>query len=169
MTRFKLVPPAPAHLDGVAAAQRAVPLVPGTEDDCCARLLRRLDLPSRDVARTWLTFLRALDLAAERESGFVRRPREPTPDHLRAALLNHVYGAREVRDVLGSEPLGPDAVFDRFEARVPEWERHKDPVGWRETWRERVGDLLDWLVLLDLAARREGGYVAAEPECSRGD
>ncbi|WP_380678060.1 hypothetical protein [Salinigranum sp. GCM10025319] len=167
MTRFKLVPPAPASLDGVAEAQRAVPLVPGTEDDCCARLMRRLDLPSRDVARTWLTFLRALGLAAERESGFVRRSQEPTPEHLREAFLDRVYGAREVRDTLGAEPRNADAVFERFEERVPTWEHHKDPSGWHETWRERVGSLLDWLVLLGLAARVDGGYVAATPTKTR--
>jgi len=64
--KFKFVPEAPADLGFVADAQRAVPLVPGREDDCCARLTRRLDLPSRDVARTWLTFLRALRLVEER-------------------------------------------------------------------------------------------------------
>jgi hypothetical protein len=163
MTRFKLVPPAPASLDAIAEAQRAVPLVPGSEDDCCARLMRRLDLPSRDVARTWLTFLRALDLAAERESGFVRLSRDPTTDHLREAFLDRVYGAREVRGVLDARPLDADAVFERFEERVPTWEHHKDPSGWRETWRERVGRLLDWLVLLDLAAPVDDGYVVAGP------
>jgi hypothetical protein len=168
MTRFKLVPPAPDSLDGVAEAQRAVPLVPGTEDDCCARLLRRLELPSRDVARTWLTFLRALGLAAEREAGFVRLDREPTPDSLRDTLLDRVYGAREVHDALGAEPRGVDAVFEGFADRVPEWERYKEPARWREVWRERVGHLLDWLVLLDLAERREAGYVAGEATASGG-
>jgi hypothetical protein len=122
--------------------------------------MRRLDFPSRDVARTWLTFLRALELAAERESGFVRRPQEPTPEHLRESMLDRVYGAREVYETIGTEPLDADAVFERFEARVPAWEHHRDPEGWRETWRDRVGDLLGWLVLLDLAERREDGYVS---------
>ena len=156
--RFKLVPAAPERLDRVEEAQRAVPLVPGTEDDCCARLMRRLDFPSRDVARTWLTFLRALELAEEREAGFVRLSQEPTLDHLRTAFRERVYGAREVLDVLGSEPSDADAVFERFEERVPEWEHYKDPAGWRQTWRERVGHLLEWLVLLDLAVRTDDGY-----------
>src|SRR6056297_3317185 len=100
--QFKLVPEPPADLAMVADAQRAVPLVPGTEDDCCARLMRRLDFPSRDAARTWLTFLRALELADERDSGFVRRSQEPTPTHLRSAFLDRVYGAREVLESLDS-------------------------------------------------------------------
>ncbi|WP_136601063.1 hypothetical protein [Salinigranum halophilum] len=162
MTRFKLVPEPPERVEAVAEAQRAVPLVPGTEDDCCARLMRRLEFPSRDVARTWLTFLRALELAEERETGFVRRSQEPTPAHLRSAFLDRVYGAREVRDALTAEPRDADAVFARFEACVPVWEHHKDPSGWRETWRERVGFILDWLVLLGLAERRAEGYVVDE-------
>jgi hypothetical protein len=157
--RFKLVPQAPESVAVVADAQRAVPLVPGTEADCCARLMRRLDLPSRDVARTWLTFLRALGLAAERESGFVRLPHEPTRSSLATALLDGVYGARELVDALGAEPTTADAVFERFEPRIPEWERHKDPSGWRETWRERVDRLLDWLVLVGVVERRDDGYV----------
>jgi hypothetical protein len=162
--QFKLVPPAPDSVQFVADAQRAVPLVPGTEDDCCARLRDRLDLPSRDVARTWLTFLRALELVAERESGFVRLSQEPTPTHLRTALLDRVYGARELSESLGSEPVTTASAFERFEGRIPEWERHKDPAGWRETWRERVSHLLDWLVLLGLAERHEDGYVGVESE-----
>jgi hypothetical protein len=160
MTRFKLVPEPPDSVERIAEAQRAVPLVPGTEDDCCARLVRRLDFPSRDVARTWLTFLRALELAEERDAGFVRLSREPTREYLQGRLLDRVYGAQEVLDALGDEPRDADAVFERFEERVPEWEHRKDPSGWRETWRERVGYLLDWLVLLDIAERRDGGYVA---------
>jgi hypothetical protein len=162
--RFKLVPEPPDATARLAAAQRAVPLVPGTEDDCCARLTRRLDLPSRDVARTWLTFLRALELVEERDAGFVRRAQDPTTEHLRRVFVDRVYGAREVLDVLGSEPRDADAVFERFEERVPEWEHYKDPAGWRETWRERVGRLLEWAVLLGLADRRQEGYVAAAAE-----
>ena len=166
--QFKLVPPAPDTVAFVADAQRAVPLVPGTEDDCCARLMRRLDLPSRDVARTWLTFLRALELVAERESGFVRRSREPTRDHLTESFLDRVYGARALYESLGAEPRTTETAFERFEDLIPEWERHKDPTGWRDTWQERVGHLLDWLVLLDLADCRPDGYVRAEDERTNG-
>jgi hypothetical protein len=169
MPRFKLVPPPPDSLDGVAAAQRAVPLVPGTEDDCCARLSRRLSLPSRDVARVWLTFLRAVDLAAERDAGFVRLSREPTAAHLRRALLDGVYGAREIHEALGPEPLDADAAFERVADAVPHWERQKDPRGWRETWRERVDRLLGWFVLVGLAERRDGGYVAGDGVDGGGD
>ncbi|MDS0294375.1 hypothetical protein [Halogeometricum luteum] len=158
--KFKLVPEPPDELDFVADAQRAVPLVPGSEDDCCARLMRRLDLPSRDVARTWLTFLRAVELAEETADGsFVRLQREPT--HLREAFERRVYGASDALDALSDEPKTVADVFEGFDERVPAWERHRAVENWRDIWTERVGRILDWLVLLDLAERRDGGYVAA--------
>jgi hypothetical protein len=161
--RFKLLPEPPQSLDLVADAQRAVPLVPGSEDDCCARLMRRVDFPSRDVARTWLTFLWALELASETSSGFVRESTEPTPEHLRAAFRERVYGAREVLASLDSdEPKSVDDVFADFEERVPVWETHRAAGDWRDVWRERVERILGWAVLLDLAAERDDGYVRVE-------
>jgi len=161
--RFKLLPEVPKSLDAVADAQRAVPLVPASEDDCTARLLRRLDFPSRDVARTWLTFLRALELASETSSGFVRESTEPTPEHLRSAFERRIYGAREVLSALDAdEPRTAEEVFADFEARVPVWETHRAAGDWRDVWRERVGRILNWAVLLDLAAERGNGYVGIE-------
>jgi hypothetical protein len=161
--KFKLVPAPPDELGFVADAQRAVPLVPGSEDDCCARLIRRLDLPSRDVARTWLTFLRAVELAEETADGsFVRLRREPTPTHLREAFERRVYGASDALDALSNEPKTVPDVFEGFDDRVPAWERHRAVENWRDIWTERVERILDWLVLLDLAAEAEGGYVAVE-------
>lgn len=161
--KFKLVPPAPRDLAFVAEAQRAVPLVPGSEDDCCGRLLRRLDLPSRDVARTWLTFLRALELAEETPSGFRRLRVDPTEDHLRDAFRRRVFGAEDVLATLEATdgPLTVDDAFGAFRDRVPVWEHHKNPHKWDAIWSERVGDILDWLVVLQLAEQTDEGYVAA--------
>jgi hypothetical protein len=158
--KFKLVPEAPGSLDLVADAQRAVPLVPGSEDDCCARLMRRVGFETRDVARTWLTFLRALELAEETPSGFKRLRTDPTPDHLRAAFRERVYGAEEALAALESadDPVSATEAFDRFRERVPEWEHHKNPRTWEQVWAERHERLLDWLVLLDLAERTSEGY-----------
>jgi hypothetical protein len=149
--KFKLVPAAPDEFGVVERAQRAVPLVPGAEDDCCARLMSRLDLPSRDVARTWLTFLRALDLAAETPSGFRRTDVEPTVAGCRAALIDRVFAAAAVRDALDDDPRTAVAVFETVRGTVPAWERHKNPSRWESVWQERVEDLLGWLVLLDAA------------------
>ena len=161
--RFKLLPDPPKSLDVVADAQRAVPLVPASEDDCTPRLLRRLDFPSRDVARTWLTFLRALELASETPSGFVRESTDPTTEHLRSAFERRIYGAREVLNALDiDEPRTVEEVFGEFEDRVPIWETHRAAGDWRDVWRERVERILEWAVLLDLAAERGEGYVRVE-------
>ncbi|WP_227374410.1 hypothetical protein [Haladaptatus halobius] len=160
--KFKLVPEAPDDLTLLADAQRAVPLVPGTEDDCCARLMERLDFPSRDVARTWLTFLRALGLAEETRSGFARVRRDADRDELADAFETRVYGVATVLDRLDeSGPLSAEAAFEEFREEIPTWERHKDPIRVEDVWRERIGNLLDWAVLFGLAERTDGGYRRA--------
>ncbi|USZ77112.1 hypothetical protein NGM07_07240 [Halorussus vallis] len=160
--QFKLVPEPPEDLDFVATAQRAVPLVPGSEDDCCARLLDRTDLTSRDQARTWLTFLRALGLAEEGASGFTRTRRDPDPEFLAERFREHVFGASTVLATLASaeSALSADAVFEAFRDEVPTWEHYKNPNTWEEIWRERVAFVLEWCVLLGLAEKRDDGYAA---------
>ncbi|WP_049981451.1 hypothetical protein [Halolamina rubra] len=168
--RLKPLPEPPGDLgdgrtvfDAVADAQSAVPLVPGSENDCCARLMRREGYESRDVARSWLTFLRALELAEETDDGFKRTDREPTPENVRASFRERVFGARETLDVLeaADEPLGAEAAFERLRETVPGWERHRRR-SWVDHWQDRTERLLDWLVLLDLADRVDGGYVASD-------
>ncbi|MFC7082494.1 hypothetical protein [Halorussus caseinilyticus] len=160
--QFKLVPEPPADLDFVADAQRAVPLVPGSEDDCCARMLDRTDLTSRDAARTWLTFLRALGLAEEGPSGFTRTREDPTPEFLRERFRENVFGVPAVLEILETAEgsLSAEEVFAAFESEVPTWEHHKNPNSWEEIWGERVGYLLEWGVLLGLVERTDGEYVA---------
>ncbi|KTG09234.1 hypothetical protein AUR64_15700 [Haloprofundus marisrubri] len=161
--QFKLVPPAPDDLSVVADAQKAVPLVPDSEDDCCERLMRRVGFPSRDAARTWLTFLRALELATETQTGFKRLRTDPTPEHLRDAFTRRVFAAEELLAVLvaAEEPVSADEAYARVRDRVPQWEHFKNPERWEEIWGERVADILEWFVLLGLAERRDGGYVRA--------
>jgi hypothetical protein len=158
--RLKPLPEAPNDLDAVADAQSAVPLVPGSENDCCARLMRREGHESRDVARTWLTFLRALELAAETDSGFKRTQREPTAENIRGSVRERVFGASETLSVLqdADEPLSAERVFERLRDTVPGWERERRRQ-WVEHWTDRTERLLDWLVLLDLATRVDGSYV----------
>lgn len=160
--RLKPLPEPPDELDAVADAQSAVPLVPGSEDDCCARLMRREGYPSRDIARTWLTFLRALELAEETDSGFRRTDREPTPENVRESFRERVFGAEDALDVLreAAAPLTADEVFERLRDTVPGWERERRRR-WVDHWTDRTERLLEWLVLLDLAERGDDGYVAA--------
>ena len=158
--QFKLVPEPPEDLDFVADSQRAVPLVPGSEDDCCARLLDRTDLTSRDEARTWLTFLRALGLAEEKSAGFARVRQDPEQEYLREQFRENVFGVPALLKILAEaeEELSAKEVFEAFRDEVPTWERHKNPNSWEEIWRERVGFLLDWAVLLRLVERVDGKY-----------
>lgn len=186
--RFKLVAPPPDSIEGVVAAQRAIPLVPVDETEAVASLQRRLELSSRDVARTWLTFLRALGLVdrvsgGEGTDGRFRRARtDPDPESLRTALIESVFGAREVLAAIATaegdrgteveregegeadhDPVPFEVVFEPVAAAVPAWERNKNPRTWEEVWRDRVDRLLDWLVLVGAVRAVEGGYRLAVP------
>jgi hypothetical protein len=160
--KFKVLPEPAASVESVAEMQAAVPLVPDEETSCCARLMRRTDVAAQDAAKEWLTFLRALELVEETEGQYRRLPLEADPERLRGAFRERVYLAEEVLSVLSAveEPIGVEAVFERLEDRVPQWERlrHTDEAG---VWRERVRRLLEWAVVLSLAERADGGYVAA--------
>lgn len=157
--QYKVLPPAPDSLEDLERGRRAVPLVPRSETDCCARVMDRVGVPARDEAREWLTFMRALGLVEETERGY-RRTRAPLEtDRLAAAFRERVYGADDLLDALDAdEPTPLEAVFDRFADSVPAWERQRH-ADWRAVWRERVRRLLDWAVLFGLAGREDGGYV----------
>lgn len=157
--RRKPVPPVPDSLDRVNEAHRGVPLIPGTENDCCSRIADRLDI-SRDDGRDWLVFCQSLGLARETSRGFERMRDEKSTAELRTAFVEHVFGAREVIDALGTEPQSADDVFALFEPSVPRWERHRDPNGWETRWRTRVERLLGWAVLFGFAKRDDDKYVA---------
>ncbi|PSP75817.1 hypothetical protein BRC86_02980 [Halobacteriales archaeon QS_3_64_16] len=143
--------------------QRAIPLVPANEAECCARLADRLSLPARDAAREWLTFLRALGLVAETDSGFRRQREGPDKEDLAAVFNEQVYGVREVLAVLdeAEKPLPADAVIERFAEHIPQWERFRYPDP-EAIWDERVERLLGWTVYFGLAERVEDGYRPVE-------
>ncbi|WP_049996718.1 hypothetical protein [Halococcus sediminicola] len=150
--------PEPRGIEFLDEAQRALPLVPGSENDCCARLLDRTDLAARDDAREWITFLRALGLAAETDSGYRRLRRDPNREELATAFREGVFGADTLLDGLpDDEPLDETEAFEGFRSHIPNWERHRRP-DWEDHWRERVRRLLGWLVLFDLAERVDDGY-----------
>lgn len=169
--RVKHVPDPPdAPADGrervvverVRETQAAVPLVPGTEDDCCARLVRRTNLTARDDARTWLTFLRGLGFAKETERGFRRTRTEPTVERVRRGLLSGIVGTREIADVLRAggdtddtlcaDPVDTDEAFGAVRETVPRWERTRTD-DWENVWRDRTERLLGWFVAVGLAER----------------
>jgi len=154
--RFKVVPPA-RGLDALEAVRAALPLVPDDEESCCARVVARTDVPSRDEAKEWVTFCRALGLAEETDSGYRRIRGDPDRETLAGWFRDHVYGADDVLAVLedAEEPLAAADAYRRFD--VPEWERqrHTDP---ETVWHDRVTRLLDWAVAFGLVERAEKGY-----------
>lgn len=160
-TLARAVPEATA--DYVADVQAAVPLVPGTEDDCCARLQRRLGYESRDVSRTWLTFLRGIDLAVETDEGFRRTRESADAAGLRERLFAGVLGVTELGAALAAadESFGVADGFAAVEPLVPRWERTRTD-DWETVWRGRVTRLFDWFVALGLAERVEGRGVEGQ-------
>ncbi|MEF8784221.1 MAG: hypothetical protein V5A39_03755 [Haloarculaceae archaeon] len=158
--RYKVVPE-PVSYDLLLAARDALPLVPGSVEDCCGRIRDRTEIPSRDAAREWLTFLQALGLAAETDRGFYRGREEPDRDTLAEQFLDGVFGAHEIRDALAAAdgPLAAREVFGRVRETIPHWERDRRP-DWESEWTGRIERLLDWGVVFEILERREGGYVA---------
>lgn len=154
--KFKVVPPA-RGLETLTAARAALPLVPDDEESCCARVMRDADVPARDEAKEWITFLRALGLAEETDSGFHRLRGDPETGALGARFRERVYGADDVLALVADadRPLTAAEAFERF--AVPEWERQRH-ADWETIWRERVGRILDWAVAFDLTSEGPDGY-----------
>lgn len=157
--RYKVVPEPLPDLDALADAQRAVPLVPDTVEDCCTRLRDRCDLGSRDRARELLTFLEALELATETDRGYRRTQTDVDPDRLAPLFRERVFGARELLSALAAsqESLSVDTAFTAIREDVPQWERNRTD-DWERAWRERVRHLLDWAVLFGLVRKTADGY-----------
>lgn len=158
--RYKVAPP--VDRETLLAAHEAVPLVPGSTDDCCARIRERVDLQTRDDAEAWLVFLDALDLAERTDRGYRRRQRDVDPDALGAPFREQVFGVGELLSALADapDPLSADEAFERLREEVPDWERNRH-ADWEATWRERARRLLDWAVLFGLAERTGDGYALA--------
>lgn len=157
--RFKSIPPAPDSLTFLEEASQAVPLVPEPEESCCVRLASRLEPVNKDEARTWLAFLRALDLAEEGKLGYVRTGMPIEVAVLAEAFVARVFGVREVLSHL--EEAGPadvDQIFELVRSIVPNWERHRNPGTWESTWRDRTEALLDWAVLFGLVTEADGSF-----------
>jgi len=160
--RYKIVP-APRDREFLAAAQRALPLVPGTVEDCCLRLVDETAAPSRDAAREYLTFLQALELVAETDRGYKRRRVDLDDADLGDAFERRVFGASEVLDALrAGGSLTADEAFEAIRDAVPRWERDRH-ADWESEWRERTERLLDWSVAFGLASRDGDRYAAVDP------
>jgi len=161
MMRYKAVPD-PGGFEDLRAVRRAVPLVPGDEEDCCARIAARTGVPGRDVAREWLTFLNALGLVVESERGYHRTRGDPDREVLAGRFLNGVFGAREVFEAAHEAPVDAGEAFAALAESVPRWERHHAP-NWEHEWQETAERLLEWAVAFELLERDgDSQYRAVE-------
>ena len=162
--RFK-VAPEPRDLAFLGSARRAVPLVPGTVEDCCSRLVERTDVASREDAREYLTFLRALELVEETPRGYRRRRADVERTALADAFERRVFGAREVLDAVreanGNGGTTVEEAFDALREHVPRWERDRY-ADWEREWRERARRLLAWAATFGLVVREDGTFRSAE-------
>ncbi|MBX0325945.1 hypothetical protein EGH21_23295 [Halomicroarcula sp. F13] len=157
--RYKVAPPV-RSLAALNDARGAVPLVPDDESDCCRAIRRASDVPDRETAREYLTFLRALGLVAESDRGYYRTRTELDEETLATAFRENVFGAAEVLDTLGSDPRTVDEVFAAVRPAVPRWERERH-ADWERVWHSRVERLLGWATTFGLCRRTDAGYEAA--------
>lgn len=154
--RYKTIPE-PRSVEFLFAARDAVPLVPGSVEDCCTRIRDTTALASRDAAREVLTFLQALELVAETERGFHRRREERDRTDLADSFRDRVFGVRETLDALSEADgaLEPDDAFEAVRPAVPTWERARH-TDWESEWNERVERLLAWAVTFGIVEATEG-------------
>ncbi|ADD03796.1 uncharacterized protein Nmag_0204 [Natrialba magadii ATCC 43099] len=160
---FKPIPEPPhGSADALESIATVRATLPATEaeaadtPDCCARVLDRTDgvegaqIRDRDDAATWLTFLRALELAVDGTEGYRRTEQKLELAAIQMAFRERVHGAQTVLDVLdaAAKPLSAATVAERVDA-----------ASRRPVERERVGRVLEWAVRLELAEQ-----VASEDE-----
>ncbi|AFO57320.1 hypothetical protein [Natrinema sp. J7-2] len=173
--QFKPVPEPPADRTLLATVRRALPVTAGDVDDCCQRLVDETPLETREAAATWLTFLRALEVASEDPAGFRRRAassgtESDTPDDLDwddlgRAFRDRVYGAETVLTVLerADGPRTVEAVVDAVQERRRTTDGRPRPSRATTHRRERIERLLEWAVVFDLAERDGTGYRPPRP------
>jgi len=159
--RYK-VAPEPRTVAFLRDVQSALPLVPGSAADCCARIRDRTDLASRTRAREYLTFVQALGLATEGDRGYGRTRDGPADDELGERFREHVFGARETLQAVADGPRTAAACFETLRESVPRWERERH-ADWETEWQERTEHLLGWAVEFGLMCRQNSEYRLRDP------
>ncbi|WP_455449026.1 hypothetical protein [Natrinema thermotolerans] len=112
--RFKPVPEPPADFETLETVYRALPAAVDDVDDCCAHLVEETPPEDREEAATWLTFLRALELAVEESGSFRRRETGSSGDAAEPAVLERERLGRAFR----ARVDGADAVCAALEDTV---------------------------------------------------
>lgn len=165
--QFKPIPEPPSDLASVESILEAVPETAGAVDDCCAHLVDETRLETRADAETWLTFLRALELANEETAGYRRAEDaadriaqlEAGADSLQESFTARVYAAETVLEALerADEPRSAEAVFEDVRGGIPALKRVEKDGDLETHWLERTRQLLEWAALLDLVQRTADG------------
>lgn len=165
--QFKPIPEPPHDLESVESILEAVPDTVGAVDDCCAHLVEETRLETRADAETWLTFVRALELASEEQAGYRRvegaiasvSDTQLSPHSLQRSFRERVYGADSVLEALvnADEPQRVEAVFEDVRGEIPALERTQNSDDLESHWLERTRRLLEWAQLLDLVQRTADG------------
>ncbi|MDS0283455.1 hypothetical protein [Haloarcula onubensis] len=158
--RYKVAPPA-RSLDFLRTARGTIPLVPDAEADCCGAIQRSTDVPDRETAREYLTFLQALGLVAESERGYHRTREDVDREALATAYRGQVFPVAELLDAVAAGADSTEAAFRAVREEIPRWERERDPE-WERRWRERVDNLLGWAVVFDLVAVEDDRFTPAQ-------
>lgn len=157
--RFKVVPPVRSRAF-IREAHWSLPLVPSSENDCCALLMNH-GIDSRDEAREWITFLRALGLVSEENGRFYQRQVDPSDRELASAFRERVYAANELLNLVAEteSPLKVEELFEQGQEQgiIPQWERYQQD--WENVWRVRIQRILAWGCEFNLLKQREEGYV----------
>lgn len=156
--RYKVVPE-PRSVNFLRVVRNALPLIPHSTEDCCARIRDATDLPARDDARAYLTFIQALGLAAEGSRGYHRTSTELSDEQFGPAYRAGVFGVAELTSYLGTEPKTAAECFSFLKDSVPKWERDRNQ-DWQTVWEARTNRLLEWGVTFGLFERTEDGYTA---------
>ena len=157
--RYKVAPPV-RSLDFLADARKAVPLVPRGEADCCGAIQRATGVDDREVARTYLTFMRALGLVTQSDRGYHRTRTDVEAETLATAFTERVFLVEELLETFEAGPLTADVAFEAVRDEVPRWERERTP-DWEGEWREKVARLLSWAVVFDLLTVVDGTFAPA--------
>lgn len=158
--RYRRLPPA-ATVETLREVRGAVPRSPAETDDCCARIVERTAVGTREDASAWLVFLSALGCVERSDAGYYREPRdgetrngERPIEELAGAFESGVFGVRELLSVLEEgRPLGPAETLERLDGRT---RRRLARTGAAEEYVTRV---LGWAEVFGLVRADDDGYV----------
>lgn len=166
--QFKPLPDPPTDdpLDTLERVRSALPSTPEPNLDCCARVLAATTIESRDEAADWLTFCRALELAAADPDGYRRTGQSAALDRPRlgSAFRDRVVGAEVAIATLHAAdgPLTPGPLFARLDdaAAIPRSARRRHGDQLEAHWTDRIRRILDWAAAFGLVERVDDGYRA---------